>query len=124
MIHKRAFGELELAVLRVLKNGQKMTVAEVHKALGSHDKYTTIMTVMNRLHEKGQLSRERVGQPYYYWLISQMDKAPSFISQLKNRVFGLKTTALMSYLLESADDLSENDLLELQEMIEKARKKL
>ena len=51
---KRAFGELELAILQILKAGGRMSVKEVHQALGGHDKYTTIMTVMSRLAEKSR----------------------------------------------------------------------
>ena len=120
---KRAFGELELAVLRALKSGDKMSVGEVHKALGGADKYTTIMTVMNRLFEKGGLAREREGLRYRYWRTNQADKTPTFIDQIKKKVFGLKTTALVSYLLESADDISDEDLVEMHKMLEQAKER-
>ena len=58
---KRSFGELELAILRVLKSGERMTVKQVHTLLGEQNKYNTIMTVMLRLAEKKTLARERVG---------------------------------------------------------------
>lgn len=118
---KRAFGELELAILQILKSGSRMTVKEVHSLLGGFDKYTTIMTVMNRLAEKKQLARERMGLQYEYWILSSQAKVPSFIEQFKKKIFGIKTSAMVSYLIESADDITTEDLIEMEKMIEKAK---
>lgn len=119
---KRSFGELELEVLQVLKSGIRMTVKHVHQVLGEDkNKYNTIMTVMVRLTQKGTLLRERIGLHYEYWLSNPIAKVPSFIDQLKKRIFGVKTSQMVSYLLESADDISEEDLVDMEKMIEKAK---
>ncbi|MBM3208596.1 MAG: BlaI/MecI/CopY family transcriptional regulator, partial [Chlamydiae bacterium] len=66
---KRIFGELELAILNIFQNNDSMrTVREVQQTLGREDKYTTVMTVMNRLVAKGELQREKVGHSYCYVL--------------------------------------------------------
>lgn len=119
---KRAFGELGLAILHILKSGRRMTVKEVHHILGGDNKYNTIMTVMSRLAEKKQLGRERVGLQYEYWLIPSQAKVPSFIEQFKQKIFGVKTVSMVSYLIESADDITEEDLFEMEKMIAKAKK--
>lgn len=120
---KRGFGELELAILQILRGNTKMTVANVHKALGGCDKYTTIMTVMNRLVEKKQLGRERNGLRCSYWLLEAHAEMPSLINQLKKKIFGFKTTAVVSYLLDAADDVTEKELDQMQKMIEDAKLK-
>lgn len=120
---KRAFGELELAILQILKSGSRMTVKDVHKILGEKDKYNTIMTVMNRLVEKKQIARERMGLQYEYWLLSNETKIPSFIQQVKQKILGIKPTTLVSYLIESPEDVSDEELLEMEKMIIKAREK-
>lgn len=121
---KRSFGELELEILQILKSGKKMTVKDVHQKLGQENKYNTIMTVMTRLAKKGVLSRERVGLQYEYWMPSPEPKMPSFLNQLKRKFFGAKTGEMVNFLLESADDISEEDLASMENMIKKARSDL
>ena len=121
---KRAFGQLELDILNILKSGERMTVKEVHQRLGGTDKYNTIMTVMLRLAEKKELGRERMGLQYEYWILpSESRTAPSTLEQFKKKLFGVKTTAVVSYLIESANDISDEDLLEMENLIKAAKEK-
>jgi len=117
---KRAFGELESQILFIFKSGERQTVKEVHKALGGKDNYNTIMTVMSRLATKKQLARERVGLQYEYWL-TKPSNFLSFIDKIKQKFSGVKTTLLVSHLIESADDLSDDDLLEMEKILQKIR---
>lgn len=62
-------GELEHQVLEVLwDGGEPMTPAAVreHLVTGRPLAYTTVMTILVRLWEKGVLDRERVGRAYAY----------------------------------------------------------
>ncbi len=118
---KRAFGELEAQILYILKSGDRKTVKDVHKALGGNDNYNTVMTVMSRLAEKKQLTREKIGLQYEYWLTAPSSSA-SFLDKIKQKFFGVKTSVLVSHLIESADDLSEKDLEEMEQLIKKTRK--
>lgn len=117
---KRAFGELESQILYILKSGERKTVKEVHQALGGQDNYNTVMTVMSRLAEKKQLARERIGLQYEYWLV-QSSNSFSFLDKIKQKFSGVKTTSLVSYLIESAEDLSDEDLLEMEKLIQKRK---
>ena len=118
---KRNFGELELTILRILKTGERMTVKQVHKILGEKDNYNTIMTVMLRLSEKKILARERMGIHYEYWLLPSQEKVPSFFEQLKQKVFGVKTTELISYLIESNEEMSDEEFAEVEKLIQKSK---
>lgn len=118
---KRAFGELELQILHILKSGNRLTVKEVHRLLGGQDNYNTIMTVMNRLAEKKQIAREKAGLQYEYWILSSPSKIPSLVQKFKEKILGIKTTAMVSYLIETADDLTDQDLAEMERIIEKAK---
>lgn len=120
---KKAFGELELSVLQVLKAKGRTTVREVHKTLGEANKYTTIMTVMSRLVEKKIVAREKMGLQYEYWMLEDSPKIPSLIQQFKQKFLGIKTATLMSYLINEAEDTSDEDLLEMEMMIQEAKKK-
>lgn len=117
---KRAFGELEAQILYILKSKPRMTVKEVHQELGSKDNYNTVMTVMSRLAEKQQLGRERVGLQYEYWLTSPSSSF-SFLDKIKQKFSGVKTSALVSHLIESANDLSDEDLAEMEKIVHKLR---
>lgn len=117
---KRAFGELESQILYLLKSGERKSVKDIHKSLGGEDNYNTVMTVMSRLAEKKQLGREKMGLHYEYWLIAQNDSL-SILDKFKQKLFGVKTKALVSHFIETADDLSDEDLAEMEKMIQKAR---
>lgn len=122
-MNKRSFGELELEILHILKSGKRMSVKQVQLMLGEEqNKYNTIMTVMFRLAKKGVLARERIGFHYEYWLIASETKFSSFIEQFKKKIFGIKTSAMVNYLIESADDISNDEIKEIEQVLEKAKR--
>ena len=118
---KRAFGELESQILYIIKPGTRKTVKEVHQMLGGKNSYNTIMTVMFRLFEKGQLGREKKGLQYEYWNLSTLSSSSSFFNKFKQNFVGMKTSVLVNHLIETADDLSEEDLQEMEKLLQKAR---
>lgn len=120
---KRAFGDLEQNILNLLQSGKKMTVKDVQEKLKSDDKYTTIMTVMSRLAEKGILAREKNGLKFEYWLLTNAKSSATVLERLKARLFGLKTVEAVSYLLDSAEDLTSEDLEKVEHLIAEARKR-
>jgi len=64
---RRGRGDLAQAILDVLgAAGEPRTPAQVRDALGGDLAYTTVMTVMARLHDRGLLARERTGRAYAY----------------------------------------------------------
>jgi predicted transcriptional regulator len=64
---RRAAGELESAVLGVLHAaGEPLSPGTVRERLGGGLAYTTVVTILSRLHAKGVLERARVGRAYLY----------------------------------------------------------
>lgn len=65
---RRADGALEREVLGVLwdSDGMAMTPTDVLERVDGHLAYTTVMTVLSRLHDKGLTRRERRGRAYAY----------------------------------------------------------
>ncbi|HEY3953626.1 MAG TPA: BlaI/MecI/CopY family transcriptional regulator [Streptosporangiaceae bacterium] len=64
---RRGAGELEAAVLAVLHAaGSALTPGEVRERLGAGLAYSTVVTIMSRLHGKGVLSRVKAGRAYAY----------------------------------------------------------
>jgi predicted transcriptional regulator len=67
MSPRRLSGELESAVLAALwASDTPMTAGQVREALDDDLAYTTVMTTLVRLYEKGQVARERSGRAYEY----------------------------------------------------------
>jgi predicted transcriptional regulator len=64
---RRASGELEAAALGVLQAaGSPLTPAQVRDELGDDLAYSTVVTILSRLHAKGVLARHRSGRSYSY----------------------------------------------------------
>ncbi len=64
---RRPMGSLEADVLRCLwAHDSGLTPAEVGEWLGTDLAYTTIMTILTRLWDKGVVDRERSGRAYAY----------------------------------------------------------
>jgi predicted transcriptional regulator len=64
---RRAAGELEAAALAVLQaSSSALTPAQVLDRLGGGLAYTTVVTILSRLHGKGVLTRLRSGRAYSY----------------------------------------------------------
>lgn len=64
---RRARGQLEGEVLAALwEIGEPATAAVVHDRLGSTSAYTTVLTILTRLCEKGLVTRERGRRSHLY----------------------------------------------------------
>jgi predicted transcriptional regulator len=65
---RRAAGELETAVLAVLQAaGRPLSPGEVRERLDDGAlAYTTVVTILSRLHAKGVLNRGKAGRAYRY----------------------------------------------------------
>ena len=102
-------GPLESVVMeRVWKQGP-LTVREVMDELGRTRglAYTTVMTVMVRLHAKGLLARERNGKTYLYRAVSTRDEHRALLSRALARglvsQFGDAALAALSAELDEVD---------------------
>src|SRR5215831_14341444 len=64
---RRAAGELEAAVLAVLQDaGSPLSPGEVRERVGGSLAYTTVVTILSRLHAKGVLERHKAGRAFLY----------------------------------------------------------
>ena len=119
---KLGFGELELLILKTIRGLGRATVRDIYKSLGSEGSYTTIMTVTSRMADKGELMREKDGKQYTYWVNPQNDSpSKNILQRIQDKIFGGKPTAMVSYLLESDQEISDQDLSEIEKLIQKRR---
>lgn len=64
---RRGAGELEAAVLSALQAaGMALSPGEVRERLDADLAYTTVVTILSRLHDKGVLQRRKVGRAFAY----------------------------------------------------------
>ncbi|TVT60861.1 BlaI/MecI/CopY family transcriptional regulator [Amycolatopsis rhizosphaerae] len=64
---RRAPGELEAEVLSVLWEAQgPVSAGDVQHRLPGELAYTTVVTILSRLHEKGVVTREKHGRSFAY----------------------------------------------------------
>lgn len=73
------FGSLSGAALRLMWREGELSVAETAEQLrGERNQplaYTTVLTILGRLHDKGLLKRRKVGRHYRYRPTMTQDKA-------------------------------------------------
>ncbi len=98
-------GELEKEIMDVVwENPQKVTVRSVYKHLKKRRKiaYTTVMTIMNRLVDKGLLGRKKDGRAYLYKPAVSKDKFLTRISRqiIKNFVSSFGDIAIARFSQE------------------------
>lgn len=123
-MRKLSFGELELSILQTIQQLGRATVRDVYISLGGQGSYTTIMTVMSRMVDKGELMREKEGKKYCYW-IESTNQTPSknILKRIQDKIFRGKPTALISYLLKTDKNVSDQELIEIETLIQDLRRK-
>jgi len=114
-------GHLESAVLTVVAAGtEPQTVAQVQAQLAGEPAYTTIMSTLARLAEKGALRRMMVGRAYRYELAApsaSIDEALTARSMRRLMGDGADRAAVLARFVAELDEDEEqmlNDLLARQ----------
>lgn len=121
---KRSFGELELSILKIMRERSQASVRDVYTALGSEGSYTTIMTVMSRMANKGELTRKKMGKHYIYSMnTAHQPHSNAIFNRIHNTIFEGKSSAMISFLLETGKGISNEELDEIEEFIQKYREK-
>lgn len=118
-------GELEGQVMRVLWDIHEGAVQDVsaHLDTGKNLAYTTVMTVLSRLVEKGFLAREKRGRAYVYRpAVSRESIADSALQQVVDRFFDGVSTRAVAHLLGAAEDVDEQELRRLEASVRAKRK--
>ncbi len=118
---EQSLGQLELEVLRLIWERQGCTVPQAAEVLAKEKGYarTTILTVMQRLHKKGFLRREKTDGVFCYWPTEQKATVlGNLAKKFVDRIFEGSPASLIQHLAES--DVSAEELTQIQKIIEKA----
>ena len=114
------FTDGELRIMDVLWNKGSASVREVTEELSQKQKtaYTTVMTMLGVLRDKGYVAHEKQGRAFiYYPLVDRKQARSTALSDLLKRFFDGSPTLLMQNLLED-ERLNEQDLAALKHRIE------
>lgn len=123
----KVLGELETKVMEtVWEKGMPISVSDVVKVLSRKRTiaYTTVMTIMTRLIEKGLLKRTSVGKAYVYKPTYSKDTFLTRVSRqiIKNLVSSFGDTAIAHFAEELANIPSERKK-KLLNILKEAEKK-
>jgi predicted transcriptional regulator len=116
----RRFGELEAVIMdRLWEQGRPMLVREMVENLHAERPlaYTTVMTVMENLHRKGWLRRDRDGRA---WRYEPTGSRSGYTAALMNEALTTSSdrrTALAHFVLQ----MSPHDAELLREALDRAR---
>ena len=95
-----AFTDRELDVMDVLWESGASTVAEVQEALTDELAYTTVLTILRTLEEKGYVAHEEEGRAYrYYALVARAEAGASAVKRLMRKLFRGSPELLLTHLV-------------------------
>ncbi|HHE39162.1 MAG TPA: BlaI/MecI/CopY family transcriptional regulator [Candidatus Cloacimonetes bacterium] len=116
---KLNISNLEWEILRITWQKGKITVKEISKALSKPNKraYTTIQTYMERMVEKGFLTKEKIGLVNFYKaIVREKNLINKEISKFTQNVFAGSYSNLAAYLFD-AHKLDKEDIEMIKKMI-------
>lgn len=115
----RVLGALEARILDVVWDGGPMTVREMTAALGPAAHYKTVLTVANRMVEKGLLEREPTGERAFRYRAGEPRE--SFLDRVSASVvaglvgeFGKRSLA---HFVDAAGEVDATFLDELERLV-------
>jgi predicted transcriptional regulator len=116
---RRARGSLEQEVIAVLTAaGEPMTPRQVQQALANNLAYTTVMTVLARLADKGAAVRERAGRAFAYRALA--DEAEVTAHRMRRLLDSRDDrAAVLSRFVGALSEDDEQVLVELLDRVER-----
>ena len=116
---KEPIGQVQLAVLQYVADHHPIRVGEVaeHFAETEGKARTTILTVMEKLREKGYLSRKKIGGTFHY--SPRSDKRTIMATVVRRFIqqsLGGSVSPFIAYLADSKD-LSVDEIKKLKEVV-------
>ncbi|MCL5291529.1 MAG: BlaI/MecI/CopY family transcriptional regulator [Actinobacteria bacterium] len=119
---RRALGDLEAEIMDQMWLCECASVRDIHQRLGYRRlAYTTVMTVMSRLADKGLLKKKKDGKHYDYTTsISRAEFEDSIARSLISGLAGSLGSVALASFVEGIED--ERVLCELEELIREKRK--
>ena len=117
-----SFTDRELDVMSVLWDLGDATVAEVRARLSDDLAYTTVLTVLRTLEEKGHVAHREEGKAYRYRpLVERQEAGQSVLTRMIDKVFGGSPELLLTQLVRERD-MSVDELKRLRRLMDERLK--
>jgi len=117
----KVLGPLETDIMQIIWQDERSTVKKVHRKLSQQREiaYTTVMTTMSRLAEKGVLRRHREGLAYVYTpAISETDFVTMVVQQVLDGLLDDYSTTAVDYMIDYLARRNPNELRRIQKTIQ------
>jgi predicted transcriptional regulator len=112
-------GQQELQIMQIVWDRGRVTVRDVYETLLARRQvaYTTVMTMMGILEQKGFLKKRASDDRAYVYEPAKSRKTVlrALVNEFVDKVFGGSANPLMVHLIE--DKLTDKDLDELRKLI-------
>lgn len=108
----------------VWKRGEA-SVQEVRRALAPERElaYTTVLTVLSRLHGKGLVDRRKEGRAHVYSAAAAREQVSApILDGVVRRLFGGSRTRAVAQLLGSDHEIPDEELARLEALIRERRR--
>ena len=118
-----ALGDRELDVMGVLWEMGSGTVTEVREQLPVTLAYTTVLTILRNLEEKGLVSHEAEGRAHRYSpVVAKTDARSTLVGRLVDKLFHGSAEQLLVHLVRDRQ-LSTDDLMRIRRSMRTDSKK-
>ena len=118
-------GDLELAVLRVVRTLGPATSGAIHQEVRKtrDAAYTSVTTTLYRLVDKGLIAVKKESEKKVYYRIKEGRAYRKAMASMIDRVIDTFGGAAVSYVLENPGDLPPDLLASLKSQVEQQRSK-
>ena len=117
----KVLGPLETDIMQIIWQDERSTVKKVHRKLsqGRDIAYTTVMTTMSRLAEKGVLNRHREGLAYVYTpAITEDDFVTMVVQQVLDGLLDDYSETAVDYMVDYLARRNPSELRRLQKTLQ------
>lgn len=119
----KILGDLETAIMEIVWDRRQVCVRDVYDDLRGQRKivYTTVMTVMGRLADKGLLRKELQANKHIYCPVYSREQVLDMVSrEVLEALFSEDREPALSHLVDVFDRLDRGELERLKECINQA----
>lgn len=112
------FTDRELDLMAVLWERGPSTVADVRGGIRDPLAYTTVLTILRTLEEKGHVGHEAEGRAYrYYARVERGEARVSAVERITKKLFAGSTETLLTHLV-SDQELSDEQLERIRRLLD------
>lgn len=121
----RFFGPLEAKIMDVLWEGEEKTIKDVQQVLDQEKvtNFNTVMTVMNRLVDKGILVKRTEGRSSLYKPVqSRADFLHTQSKDMTNELMDEFGNVVISHMLDALEEADDDLVAELEKKLNELKK--